>query len=83
MITVHAARLAQPKPGVEGDACQRMKSANGFLMENFTSVGTFYPLAKKAAILHRSGGNSFHWMATIKTPLDALCAIRTTEFGLI
>jgi hypothetical protein len=36
--------------GIRPDACQRMKSANGFfLMEYFTSVGTFHPLGKGRA----------------------------------
>jgi hypothetical protein len=43
-------------PGAKDDACQRMKSANGFFfMEYVTSVGTFHPLAKRKCNTH--GGN--------------------------
>jgi len=48
----HSVAYRNQNDGIRPYACQRMKSANEFLMEYFTSVGTFHPLAKRTYDAH-------------------------------
>jgi hypothetical protein len=48
----HNVAYRNQNDGIRPDACQWMKNANEFLMEYFTSVGTFHPLAKRTYDAH-------------------------------